>query len=51
MLTCALYFEKVQQFHNLLQQLHGTIYELTERFERQKYDVRNYEKTTVFIII
>ena len=25
--------------HNLLHQLHGNIYELTERFERQKYDV------------
>ncbi|CAF4331369.1 unnamed protein product, partial [Rotaria magnacalcarata] len=31
--------EKAKQFHNLLQQLHGAIYELTERFERQKYDM------------
>ena len=31
--------EKAKQFHNLLQQLHGSIYELTERFERQKYDM------------
>jgi hypothetical protein len=31
--------EKAKQFHNALQQLHGAIYELTERFERQKYDV------------
>ena len=31
---------KAKQLHNLLQQLHGSIYELTERFERQKYDVR-----------
>jgi hypothetical protein len=30
---------KAKQLHNLLQQLHGAIYELTERFERQKYDV------------
>ena len=31
--------EKAKQLHNLLHQLHGSIYELTERFERQKYDV------------
>jgi len=31
--------EKAKQFHNLLHQLHGAIYELTERFERQKYDM------------
>ncbi|CAF0926237.1 unnamed protein product [Adineta ricciae] len=31
--------EKAKQFHSLLQQLHGAIYELTERFERQKYDM------------
>ncbi|CAF0769051.1 unnamed protein product [Rotaria sordida] len=31
--------EKAKQFHNLLQQLHGAIYELSERFERQKYDM------------
>ena len=31
--------EKAKHFHNLLQQLHGTIYELTERFDRQKYDM------------
>jgi hypothetical protein len=31
--------EKAKQFHTLLQQLHGSIYELTERFERQKYDM------------
>jgi hypothetical protein len=34
-------FLKAKQLHNLLHQLHGAIYELTERFERQKYDVRN----------
>ncbi len=33
--------KKAKQFHNVLQQLHGAIYELTERFERQKYDVWN----------
>ncbi|CAF3508211.1 unnamed protein product [Rotaria sp. Silwood1] len=31
--------EKAKQFHNILQQLHGAIYELSERFERQKYDM------------
>jgi len=31
--------EKAKQLHNLLHQLHGAIYELTERFERQKYDM------------
>jgi len=31
--------EKAKQFHNVLQQLHGAIYELAERFERQKYDM------------
>jgi hypothetical protein len=31
--------EKAKQLHNLLSQLHGSIYELTERFERQKYDM------------
>jgi len=31
--------EKAKQLHNLLHQLHGSIYELTERFERQKYDM------------
>ncbi|UJR28425.1 hypothetical protein I4U23_009665 [Adineta vaga] len=31
--------EKAKEFHELLQQLHGGIYELTERFERQKYDM------------
>jgi len=31
--------EKAKQFHNLLQQLHCAIYELSERFERQKYDM------------
>ncbi|CAF2410558.1 unnamed protein product [Rotaria sp. Silwood2] len=31
--------EKAKQLHNLLQQLYGSIYELTERFERQKYDM------------
>ncbi len=30
---------QAKQLHNLLSQLHGSIYELTERFERQKYDV------------
>lgn len=35
---------KAKQLHNLLQQLHGSIYELTERFERQKYDVRTRKK-------
>jgi hypothetical protein len=32
---------KAKQLHTLLHQLHGSIYELTERFERQKYDVSN----------
>jgi len=31
--------EKAKQLHNLLSQLHGAIYELSERFERQKYDM------------
>jgi len=31
--------EKAKQLYNLLTQLHGAIYELTERFERQKYDM------------
>jgi hypothetical protein len=31
--------EKAKQLHNLLHQLHGAIYELSERFERQKYDM------------
>ncbi|CAF1309046.1 unnamed protein product [Didymodactylos carnosus] len=31
--------EKAKQLHNLLSQLHGAIYELTDRFERQKYDM------------
>jgi len=31
--------EQAKQLHNLLSQLHGAIYELTERFERQKYDM------------
>jgi len=31
--------EKAKQLHNLLNQLYGAIYELTERFERQKYDM------------
>ncbi|CAF4288781.1 unnamed protein product [Rotaria socialis] len=31
--------EKAKQLHSLLHQLHGSIYELTERFERQKYDM------------
>ncbi|CAF1007241.1 unnamed protein product [Adineta steineri] len=31
--------EQAKQLHNLLHQLHGSIYELTERFERQKYDM------------
>jgi len=31
--------EKAKQLHTLLSQLHGAIYELTERFERQKYDM------------
>jgi len=31
--------EKAKQLHNLLHQLHGAIYELTDRFERQKYDM------------
>jgi len=31
--------ETAKQLHNLLHQLHGSIYELTERFERQKYDM------------
>ena len=38
------YLFKAKQLHNLLQQLHGSIYELTERFERQKYDVRTRKK-------
>ncbi len=36
--------EKAKQLHNLLHQLHGAIYELSERFERQKYDVCNRRK-------
>lgn len=39
LLLLFLFIKKAKQFHNLLQQLHGAIYELTERFERQKYDV------------
>jgi len=31
--------DQAKQLHNLLSQLHGAIYELTERFERQKYDM------------
>ena len=31
--------EKAKQLHNLLNQLYGSIYELSERFERQKYDM------------
>jgi len=31
--------EKAKQLHTALSQLHGAIYELTERFERQKYDM------------
>ena len=31
--------EKAKQLHNLLHQLYGSIYELSERFERQKYDM------------
>ena len=41
--------EKAKQFHNLLQQLHGAIYELTERFERQKYDVGERELICIVI--
>jgi len=31
--------DKAKQLHSLLNQLHGAIYELSERFERQKYDM------------
>jgi len=31
--------EQAKHLHTLLSQLHGAIYELTERFERQKYDM------------
>ncbi|CAF0808624.1 unnamed protein product [Adineta steineri] len=31
--------DTAKEFHELLEQLHGAIYELSERFERQKYDM------------
>ena len=39
MLYWVFSLEKAKEFHEVLEQLHGAIYELTERFERQKYDV------------
>lgn len=35
----SFFIRQAKQLHGLLNQLHGAIYELSERFERQKYDV------------